>query len=133
MSESRAYLIESLGTCFRNRLYPLYKSRRPPTDEHSIFQMPSCKNICHLFGIPTLASTTYKADDLIGSIMVRHRRQGRPSTTLSRDKDLGQLLRDGDRLWYYPADKPVSAVDIQQKFGVLPAQLGFNLNALRDS
>ena len=121
---------ESLTGCFRNELYPAYKSSRTLPDEALAFQLQACRRVTELLGISAFASAVYEADDLIGALMLRlHRQQpGCPVAVLTRDKDLGQLLsRTEDYLWdYAAADAEVAIIcrqRVQEKFGVWPEQL----------
>lgn len=114
---------ESLGTCFRNQVYPGYKGRRPQADENLKFQLRACRQITELMGVPTYASQLYEADDLIGTLLHKHRRVGRGCTIITSDKDLGQLLGAEDILWDYPKAEPLDAQAVGQKFGVPAADL----------
>lgn len=64
----------------------------------------------------------YEADDIIGTLLARFG-EGRPAIIVTRDKDLGQLLRAGDTLWDFAADTCASREDVHAKFGVTPEQL----------
>ena len=114
---------ESLGTCFRNDIYEDYKSSRAPADENIRFQFKACKQVCELSGIATYASNRYEADDLIGTIAQRVRKQGRSSVIVSRDKDLMQLLRYDDVFWHYPDGEQIDHHDVPSKFGVASEQI----------
>lgn len=59
---------ESLDQCFRNEIYPDYKSSRALPDEALAFQLRACQTITRLLGIATYASERYEADDLLGSL-----------------------------------------------------------------
>jgi 5'-3' exonuclease len=69
------------------------------------------------------AEATFEADDLIGTITTRLRKKGMSATILSRDKDLLQLLREGDVLWDYAADKRRGYHDVPEWFGIKPEQM----------
>lgn len=132
---------ESLDQCFRNDLYADYKSSRALPDEALAFQLQACKKVTQLLGLATYASDRYEADDLLGSLYQQCQRSVGPIAILTRDKDLGQLLkRPQDFLWdyalYMKAQKAQAntdslsvdsgrsyGVDIQQKFGVRPDQM----------
>ncbi|MYM61988.1 5'-3' exonuclease H3TH domain-containing protein [Pseudomaricurvus sp. HS19] len=120
---------ESLGSCFRNQIYPDYKSSRVLPDELLEFQLHACQEVTGLLGFTCLASQTYEADDLLGSTMTMlHQLQPQlPVALLTRDKDLGQLLgRPQDYLWDYvkPAQQQrLYREAIFTKFGVWPEQL----------
>lgn len=120
---------ESLGSCFRNQLYPDYKSSRVLPDEALAFQLAACREVTGLLGITSFASATYEADDLLGSLLSDLVRAGdsRSIGILTRDKDLGQLLRrPQDCLWDYVNERQQQRLyreDILHKFGVWPEQL----------
>lgn len=115
---------ESLGQCFRNRIYPDYKISRPLPDAALAFQLRACRELGELLGIPSFASNTHEADDLIGSLLPLLSVDSQPVAILTRDKDLGQLLRrPQDFLWDHAADKRAYAPDLEARLGVRPDQL----------
>jgi len=120
---------ESLGSCFRNEIYPDYKSSRELPDEALTFQLQACREVTEILGIASFSSAVYEADDLLGTLMaqLREDNESQSIAILTRDKDLGQLiLRPQDFLWdYVNRDKQerLGPEKIQQKFGVGPQQL----------
>ncbi|TQV67783.1 flap endonuclease [Exilibacterium tricleocarpae] len=125
---------ESLGSCFRNEIYPDYKASRALPDAALAYQLDACREVTQLLGIAAFASDTYEADDLIGTLARRLRRRRAPVAILSRDKDLGQLLRrEVDFLWDYAKDERWYRADITAKFGVEPEQLVDYLALVGDS
>lgn len=115
---------ESLGQCFRNELYPEYKSSRTLPDESLAFQLTACKRVTELLGISCYAHTRYEADDLIASLARASRRSGRPVHILSRDKDLAQLVKKPGDCVFDPIEEQVLDNEaIVYKFGVRPDQL----------
>jgi 5'-3' exonuclease len=115
---------ESLGQCFRNDIYPGYKSSRALPDEALVFQLNACQHITQLLGISSYASNRYEADDLLGSLYRICCRSGTPIALLTRDKDLGQLLqRPQDYLWDYAKKRQYDQQGILDKFSVRPDQL----------
>lgn len=120
---------ESLGSCFRNQLYPDYKCSRVLPDDALAFQLNACREVTSVLGITTFASNTYEADDLLGTLLGDLVRAGdtRSVGILTRDKDLGQLLlRPQDCLWDYVNERQQQRLfreDILHKFGVWPEQL----------
>ncbi len=114
---------ESLGTCFRNELYPGYKASRELPDEALAFQLQACREVTECLGIPCLGGDRFEADDYIATLSVRGREAGREVTVVTRDKDLGQLLlATGDRLWDFAAGSYLDAEGFRERFGVAPAQ-----------
>jgi 5'-3' exonuclease len=69
------------------------------------------------------ASPTYEADDLIGTLVTHGRGQGRPSTIVSRDKDLTQLLTKEDVFWDFSGKGKLRYDEIPESFGVWPEQI----------
>ena len=125
---------ESLGSGFRNRLYPAYKASRALPDEALAFQLRACREVTELLGIAAFASDIYEADDLIGTLARRLSRRKQAIAIISRDKDLGQLLRRRqDFLWAHASDRRSYAGDIAERFGVAPAQLADYLALVGDS
>ncbi|MFK7733179.1 MAG: 5'-3' exonuclease H3TH domain-containing protein [Pseudomonadales bacterium] len=115
---------ESLGQCFRNDIYPEYKSSRALPDDSLAFQLKACKRITELLGIRSYAHKRYEADDLIATLARSSRTSGRPVHILSRDKDLAQLVKKPDDCVFDPVDSRRLDYDaIVEKFGVRPDQL----------
>ncbi|HEX7047438.1 MAG TPA: 5'-3' exonuclease H3TH domain-containing protein [Gammaproteobacteria bacterium] len=113
---------ESLTSSFRNRIYPPYKANRvlPPPELEQ--QLKACRRAARALGIATFASKRYEADDLIGTLARRHGR-GRAVVIVSRDKDLAQLVREGDVFWDYGAGERHDVQSITSKLGVPPARI----------
>jgi 5'-3' exonuclease len=70
-----------------------------------------------------LSSPAYEADDLIGTLVVHGRKQGRPSTIITRDKDLTQLLSKDDVFWDFAGKGKLGYEQIPGSFGVWPEQI----------
>jgi len=125
---------ESLGTCFRNQIYPNYKISQPPADDALAFQLKACREITELLNIASFVSPRYEADDLLGTLVRVLRRGKAPIAILTRDKDLGQLLkREQDYLWDYSKGEKTNRKGVHAKFGVHPEQLIDYLALVGDS
>ena len=98
---------ESLNTCYRNLIYPDYKANRDLPDANLEFQLASCQEVTNLLGVHSLC--------------------------LTRDKDLGQLLRPQDLLWDFGVDDYAGPAEIRTKFGVNPCQIADYLALAGDS
>lgn len=119
-----AAMDESLGSCFRNQIYTDYKCSRVLPDPDLAFQLDLCKQLSQLMGIQTLADNTLEADDLLAGLAAMARQRRHPVCVVSRDKDLGQILRrDDDCWWDYAADRRLTPQRYQQELGIAPAQL----------
>ena len=83
---------ESLTTSFRTGIYPAYKANREHTPPELKRQFEQCRKFTRALGVMECAHPIYEADDLIGTLVTVGRSTGRPSTIVSRDKDLAQLV-----------------------------------------
>jgi DNA polymerase-1 len=114
---------ESLATSFRNAIYPAYKKNREPAPPELKRQFGLCRELCRLMGIAEFSSPTHEADDIIGTIATRLRAAGHRSVLVTRDKDLAQLVRDGDHYWDYAGERRFAYHDIEGQFGVRPERM----------
>jgi 5'-3' exonuclease len=124
---------ESLSTSFRNQIYPAYKANRdaPPADLK--LQFERCQEFCRHAGIPAFSHSEYEADDIVGTLATRCRREGLPSTLVTRDKDFAQLIRDGDVYWDYSDNAHYRYHQIEERFGVAPERFADFLALMGDS
>jgi DNA polymerase I len=114
---------ESLASSFRNRIYPAYKANREPAPEGLKEQFGRCRELCRHFGLAEFGSAEYEADDIIGTLATLMRAAGFRSSVVTRDKDLSQLIRDGDEFWDYVAEERIRYPDIPARFGVDPERM----------
>jgi 5'-3' exonuclease len=114
---------ESLGSCFRNEIFPGYKASRELPDEALAFQLDACRQVTERLGIPCYGGSSHEADDYIATLAVLSRDRGQPVIVITRDKDLGQLLdSEGDRLWDYAGGTHLDRAGFLARFGVEPSQ-----------
>ena len=118
---------ESLGQCERKRIYPEYKANRSPAPDELRRQFSWCQQWLDALGISRVSSPQWEADDLIGSLARFHRRADLPVAVLTADKDLAQVIDEGDLWWSYLDDKRLDYRAITKKFGVPPEQIAAQL------
>jgi DNA polymerase-1 len=120
-------------TSFRNGIYPQYKANReaPPADLERQFAL--CREFCRHMGVAEFASVMYEADDIIGTLVARSRAAGLRSILVTRDKDLSQLIRDGDVFWDYSGNTRYHYHDIGPRFGATPELIADFLALTGDS
>lgn len=111
---------ESLTTSFRNRIYPAYKANREPAPPDLKLQFERCREFCRHMGLAHFGHDEYEADDIIGTLHARFRRQGHCTTVVTRDKDMAQLIREGDVYWNYAENIRLRHSEIEEHFGVAP-------------
>nr|WP_255771951.1 5'-3' exonuclease H3TH domain-containing protein [Microbulbifer guangxiensis] len=123
---------ESLGSCFRNELYPDYKCSRVLPDEALAFQLAACRSMAEALGIASFASERFEADDILATL-TKLLNEDQP-VIISRDKDLGQLLdRGAGSLWDFAADRHLDRDGVRARFGVAPRQIADFLALVGDS
>ncbi len=118
---------------YRNGIYPAYKANReaPPADLERQFAL--CREFCRHMGLAEFASSRYEADDIIGTLAARSRAAGLRNVLVTRDKDLSQLIRDGDIFWDYSGNTRYQYHDIGPRFGATPELIADFLALTGDS
>ena len=124
---------ESLTTSFRNEIYPDYKANRESPPEELRLQFGFCRKLVQSLGLPDFSSECYEADDLIGTLAQRMREQGFSVVILSADKDLAQLLEEGDMLWDYARHRKHHYEGVSDWLGVRAGQVADWLALAGDS
>ena len=109
-----------LTTSYRNRIYPAYKANREPTPAGLPLQFEYCRELCRHLGVRAFVDRDFEADDIIGTLSCVMRAEGVRSAFITRDKDLAQLVRDGDLLWDFGARTQLGYRDVHRYFGVAP-------------
>jgi 5'-3' exonuclease len=128
-----AFDLSLRGSSFRNGIYPAYKANResPPADLERQFAL--CREFCRHMGLAEYASAEYEADDIIGTLAARSRAAGLRNVLVTRDKDLSQLIRDGDVYWDYSGNTRYHYHDIGPRFGAIPELIADFLALTGDS
>ncbi len=125
----------SLGseTSIRNRIYPAYKANRESAPADLARQFGLCREFCRHMGLAEFASAEYEADDIIGTLAARSRAAGLRNVVVTRDKDLSQLIRDGDVFWDYSGRARYHYHEIRPRFGAAPESIADFLALTGDS
>lgn len=111
----------------RKTVYPEYKANRSPAPEALKRQFGWCQQWVSLLGISKVSSDQWEADDLIGTLATLHRSEDLSITILSADKDLTQLIHEGDQWWPFYDARKLDYRSISKKFGVRPEQIADQL------
>ncbi len=114
---------ESLTESFRKEIYPEYKANRDPAPPELKRQFELCRRYVRALGVMECSSPSYEADDLIGTLVDHGRNRGRPSTIVTRDKDLTQLITKDDVFWDFAGKGKLRYEQIPGSFGVWPEQI----------
>ena len=120
-------------TSFRNGIYPAYKANRDAAPADLERQFGLCREFCRHMGLAEFASAEYEADDIIGTLAARSRAAGLRNVLVTRDKDLSQLIRDGDVFWDYTGNARYHYHEIGPRFGAIPELIADFLALTGDS
>jgi len=124
---------ESLTTSYRNEIFPEYKANREPAPEELKRQFQWAREVAESLGLQCFADPRYEADDLIGTLCEYWRARGHPLCVISSDKDLAQLIRQGDLWWDFARNRRLSHGMVSEQFGVRPEQMADFLALTGDS
>ncbi|HEX4160035.1 MAG TPA: DNA polymerase I [Rhizomicrobium sp.] len=119
-----AVIFDAGKTTFRNDIYPAYKANRPDPPEDLIPQFPLVRAATRAFGVSCIEEPGYEADDLIATYARLAREAGARTTIVSSDKDLMQLVVDGEiELYDTMKNKRIASAEVMEKFGVPPSKV----------
>ncbi len=130
--EGARYIVpvfDGQGRGWRSELFADYKADRKPTDEDLLRQMPLVRELTAVLRLPVACMPAVEADDLAASYVEAAVASGLDVTIISNDKDLMQLVRDGDRgsvrqLVQGKEGGVFGPAEVRAKFGVWPERLG---------
>jgi DNA polymerase I len=108
---------------FRTEMYPEYKAHRPPTPEDLQIQMPYFRRIVEAMGWPVLSIAGVEADDVIATLVTTAGLEQIPTTILSADKDLMQLVDDRVEMYDSLSQRTYHRSEVIEKFGVPPERI----------
>src|SRR6476661_5419681 len=90
-----AVILDASEQTFRNEMYDQYKAHRPPPPEDLVPQFPLIRVATRAFSIPCIEEMGLEADDIIACYVMAAKAAGWKATIVSSDKDLMQLIVDG--------------------------------------
>ncbi len=121
-----AVAMDSRGQSFRKQIDERYKATRPVPPPDLGPQMARAEEIVRAYNIPIHKADGVEADDLIACAVALGEKNGLKVVIVSADKDLMQLVHDGDEqvvLWDSMRDKVYGPDEVRAKFGVPPSKL----------
>ncbi|MBI5260907.1 MAG: DNA polymerase I [Bradyrhizobium sp.] len=118
-----AIVFDKSEVTFRNRIYPEYKSHRPPAPDDLIPQFPLIRAAVRAFDLPCLEQSGFEADDLIATYVRQACERGATATIVSSDKDLMQLVTDCVTMYDTMKDRRIGIAEVIEKFGVPPEKV----------
>ncbi len=118
-----AVIFDSSRQTFRQQIYTDYKAHRPETPPDLVPQFPLIREACRALGVPSAEIAGYEADDLIASYAEMAKHKGYQVIIVSSDKDLMQLVDENVSLLDPIKSRPITRVEVFEKFGVYPEKV----------
>ncbi len=119
-----AVIFDAGRKTFRNEIYADYKANRPEPPDDLIPQFPLVKEATRAFGVPAVEMAGFEADDLIATYARLAREVGVKVTIVSSDKDLMQLVVDGQvEMLDTVKNRRIATAEVIEKFGVPPEKV----------
>src|SRR5438105_4920199 len=119
-----AVIFDAGKTTFRNQIYAQYKANRPEPPDDLIPQFPLVRAATRAFGVACIEEAGFEADDLIATYARLAREAGARTTIVSSDKDLMQLVADGEiELFDTMKNKRIATAEVMERFGVPPSKV----------
>ncbi|HCP45798.1 MAG TPA: DNA polymerase I, partial [Deltaproteobacteria bacterium] len=121
------------GGNFRHEMYPEYKAGRSAMPDELAAQMPLFPDLADALGIRHIVINGYEADDVIGTLAVRHK-DTCDVTIVTGDKDMMQLV-DEERVTILDTmkDLRIGPKEVKKKWGVWPDRIIDILALMGDS
>lgn len=118
-----AVAFDAKGPTFRKDQFEDYKAHRKPIAPELLEQMPFCRKICEAMRVPYYELTGFEADDIVATIVKRHRSEDLNIRIISMDKDLMQLVDNQVHLVDTLRNKEYDIEGVIEKWGVPPTKL----------
>ncbi|MES2326555.1 MAG: DNA polymerase I [Pseudomonadota bacterium] len=129
-----AVILDASEHTHRNEMYAQYKAHRPPPPEDLVPQFPLIRVATRAFSIPCIEEAGLEADDIIACYVTAAKKAGWRVTIVSSDKDLMQLIEDGQiDMLDTMNDRRIDEAAVIEKFGVGPEKVGDVLALMGDS
>ncbi len=133
-----AVVFDAGGRDKRAELFSAYKQNRAVCPPELVPQFDLARRLVQSFGLSSLDATDAEADDVIAVLTHKAQASGLRVVIVSSDKDLMQLVVDGqvallDTMKEEGRGKLFDEKAVAEKFGVPPAQLGDVLALMGDS
>ncbi len=131
-----AVVFDTKEPTFRHKLYKEYKANREEMPEDLSKSWPYIEKMVKAMNLPILVKPGYEADDLIGTMVARAKKEKIDSVIVSGDKDFMQLIGPGVKMYKpkWPDDWSMADEnDVLEKFGVKPEQVIDVLSLMGDT
>lgn len=116
-------VFDSPGKTFRHDTYAEYKATRKPPPPELTQQIPTILDIVDAYRVPIFRKEGFEADDILGTITRLAREAGWDVVLVTGDKDCGQLLQAGVRIFDPGKGLFIDCDSFTEKKGLPPEKL----------
>jgi len=128
------FALDAKGKTFRNTIDPNYKANRPTPPQDLLTQLPVAIEWIEKMGFRQCSMEGYEADDVIASAVAFAKKYDMKVRIVTHDKDLYQLIDDGQVVIYDPMKKEeIDEAACVEKYGVKPSQIRDYLSLVGDT
>ena len=113
-----AVVFDAPGKTFRDALYPAYKANRAAMPDDLVLQIEPLHEMVRAHGWPLLMVEGVEADDVIGTLAKRAKREGIDTLISTSDKDMAQLVEPGITCVNTMSNEKLDVEGVVAKFGV---------------
>lgn len=131
--EYMAVIFDARGKTFRDELFPAYKATRQEMPRELAQQIEPIHQIIRAMGLPLIMIEGVEADDVIGTLSARAKREHLHFLISTGDKDLAQLVNSNVTLVNTMTNTLLNPDGVKEKFGVTPEQIIDYLTLVGDS
>ena len=129
-------VFDSKEPTFRHKRYKDYKATREKMPDEMVDQIPYIEKLVKAMSLPYIIMPTYEADDIIGTMALKHASKDILVCLVSGDKDLTQLIGDNVKTFTPKKGGEMEILDgegVEKKFGVPPSRIIDLLSLMGDS
>lgn len=122
------------GETFRHKLYVQYKAQREKKEQELYDQIPIIQNMLLAFGIPSISTEGFEADDVIGTLAREASEKNFYTLIVTGDLDSLQLVNTNTHVLFFQKGisetKLYDEAAVRERYGLTPSQL-IDYKALR--
>ncbi len=107
----------------RQKIDPNYKAHREGPPEDLVPQFALIRRVVEALNLPVLEVAGWEADDVIGTLSARARREGFDVQVVTGDKDFIQIVDEHVRLFDPMKDVHTGPAQVKEKLGIEPRQM----------
>jgi DNA polymerase-1 len=115
------------GGTFRHEAFEAYKAHRVKQEDALYEQIPLIQEGFALLGVPSVSAEGFEADDVIGTLALRAKREGWDVAIYTGDRDLLQLIQEHVSVRLFRKGmsdiQEVTTENMHELFGLTPAQI----------